>query len=261
MNKTVRNIIGIGLAVTALLIGGTAQAGGYYYKGADAQEALVIRYVPSVATYTGNVTITSTAFTLAGSDVKGSQGIKLTPQLTIADLITAISAVSNTANSKCFSAWKWGSLAADTVSNKFIALSATLLTNEKYTPVAKWDTSVALHYSLVPQVVVGNSAFETSGGVIDHIGGAPDGTGNVAVKVYEDGTAIWSGPTITSPLYLAPQTWKMATNAVNTNATDNAVAISYDVNIPMGGQKVYLIRATRASGGTATTGGISANTK
>lgn len=250
----------VGLAVVAVaLMANAAQAGGYFWKGADASEAIVIRYVPSSATNTATAVFLANKLTISSPDNKSSQVVHFSPSEALSTTLADIAAISNSSNKRCFSAWKWAGLAADVMTNAVMPYT-NALTPYKYVKCMKMDTSASaiLGYSVVPQVIVGVDAFEPSGGnTIERITGSPDGTGAVTVKIYEDGSEIWSAGTIPSPAYLQPAS--LNGTGVTSFTANNVVSLNLEPGIPMGQGKTYCIRATRAT--TATTGGIGVSTK
>jgi hypothetical protein len=241
----------VGLVMAALTTS-VATAGGYFWKGADVSEPIVIRYTPSSSTNTATAVWAATTLTISSPDNKSTQVVRFNTTEALSTTLADIAAISNSSNKRCFSAWKWCALDTDTLTNSVLPYTNSLTAN-KYVKCGKWDTSVDLHYSVVPQTIVGDTVFEPSGGgTIDTITGAPVGTGNVTVKVYEDGTEIWSTDTIISPFYAMPATVNYT--GVVTSVTHPELNLDLKPGIPMGQGKTYMVRATRAT--TATTGGI-----
>jgi hypothetical protein len=254
-----RNVITLVLGALLCASLGFAQGDGYVWEGADSSEALRIKYTPSVASYVATVQVASAAITITGPDVAAGGTIALSPTKTIAQTVTSINAITNASGYAGFQSAAWQSITTDTVSNKLVAASAAAIASKEWVYFGVWDTSQVKHYNIVPNWLNLDGQIE-GGAVIVDVVGAPDGTGNVTVKVYENDTEIYSHGTITSPLYLQPSVINY-TGTV-TNATENTVSLD-DHNIKPGirmkTSKKYLIRATRAT--TATTGGIGVHTE
>lgn len=212
----------------------------YNWEPYDSSEAIAVKYVGSGA---ATITITNSIVTVV--DAGNSTAISLTPAYTIADLTAAIGACTNAAGAQNFLCKRWAAIDTDTVSNMFITATADTLTANQWEYHAKWDTSGAKHYDVVPGHLMPDNQVQ-GGFLIDAVTGEPDGTGNVTLGVYEDNTLIWK-QTIASPQYVSAL-------VAATNTAVNTVTLFEPLGIRAKANKRYLVRATRAS--TATTGGI-----
>jgi hypothetical protein len=252
MKKT--NMIVSAVISLALLAGSALAAGnaGSVWKAADGEYAFQIKYTPSDSDNVATVQVAAAAITFSGQDV-ASGTINLTAAYKASDVVSAISALTNTAGTKCFQAMYWASIAADTVSNKLVAASATALTSDLWTKMGAWDTSGVLHYDAATTKHPDYKLSHRITGLM----GEPSGTGALTLTVYENGVVKYLR-TITSPYYTKPATENMTgtvTNVVNNDVPIDGV--SFGTGIEIGAGYVGFVRASRAT--TATTGGIGAS--
>jgi hypothetical protein len=233
-----------GIITVMLAFAGVTFADGVWadYDGAS---PFIVRYMD--ADDVGTITLAATAVTCV--DDGNSTAISLTPTLTLAELVAAINACTNATGTKNFEAKMWAGVSADTVSNQIVAVSATTLT-KTWSTVAKWDTSVCLHYDVVANgLPFGPDAEIGSAGVITGLYGEPAGTGNRTVSVYVNGSRKFY-QTFVSPFYVPT-----ADSTVNVvNATFDASTVDLGAGIPVGKDYVGFARVACAT--TATTGGL-----
>lgn len=241
------SIIGI---ICLLLCAVTVFADGYKYTAYDSGKAIRIKYEPDNSTNTATITVAAAAVTLASPDVITGQGTNTLGAglacTNVGDLIRNIQAITNATGFHPFEVHAWNALSADPVSNLFVAASADTLTHKTWEYHCAWDTSASTNYGVVASSMVGDSVL--GGFTIDSVKGEPDGTGNLTLRVYEDGTVIWK-KTVTSPYYVPALGGSLSNYAAITTVT-----LDQPVGIPADNGKTYLIRATRAT--SATTGGL-----
>ena len=242
----------------------------YSWKQYDTESPFLIKY-----TGTGSATVTVvTATGITINDSGNETNVDATN--TIATVMGLINACTNAAGVKNFSTQIWGGLAADTCTIKLLAASATVLTPGQWSTVVKWDTSVGLTADCVLSTIGPGDSVITPR-LLTSIFGDPIGTGNVTLRVYNDGTSVFQ-KTYTSPVYVNPASGgggtiitmsgstDVVTRVTNTIAgitytADATVEINEPVNIRLSAGKVAFVRATRATSATTTLGGIGAAVK
>jgi len=230
---------------------------GSVWGNADEPSALLVRYV---GTSEATVTFASALVTITNEGVVST--LALGPATALSAVKSAIEGSTNATGKANLECMYWAGLAADTVSNKFIAASARFVSGSATYPLNKWtaalgvwDTSVALHYDAVITPIPMQRGV-IGGERLTSIIGDPTGTGNVTVKVYSDGTLKYQCTKV-SPVYVWPATVG-GTN--DTTMTADAVVSLEEEHFGSGlynpPGKVMFVRVARAT--TATTGGIGA---
>lgn len=267
--KNKHNITAI-LATLATLVAvgaGSAHAQSVW-KDYDAESPLLVRYIGSdtatITVTTGKVEIVDNLWTNTHTFA--------TQVGTLATLKANIDGATNASGTKQFQTIYWAGTSGDSATaTYFVAASSTTITRE-WSKVLKWDTSTCLHYDAC--INPGATDKPVGGYLIDRIFGSPDGTGNVTLSVYADGTKRYQR-TFTSPTYdvgatglVIPYAYGGTNEAAaigyytNTLYTaDNTVTLDVDLGsgIFVGSGEPGFVRATRAT--TATTGGLGVSFK
>jgi hypothetical protein len=206
--------------------------------------------------YTDNISIqcgTNAMGNVIITDGTTSSNIMNQGLLTVAQVVTYMSAYTNASGERLLTVDYYGVLAADSTSNLFLVAA---ITNKpgKWTTALKVDTSQAkFHSTYLPGATLGGSGTRK---VLTDIYGDIGGTGNITLSAYANGTKVYQ-KTIVSPVYV----WAAITGVTNLNTTDDVSPgyIHEQVNIPFNGSESIMIRGARAT--TATTGGIGASIK
>lgn len=242
----------------------------YVWKQYDTESPFLIKY-----TGTGSATVTVVTATDMTISDDGNETTICTSN-TIATVMELINAVTNAAGVKNFSTKLWGGLEADVCTLKMLTAAATVLTPNAWSTVVKWDVSVGLTADCVLSTIGPGDSVITPR-LLTSIFSDPIGTGNVTLRVYNNGTSVFQ-KTYTSPVYVNPASagggtiitlsgsTDVVTRVTNTIAgitytADPVVHINEPVDIRLSAGKVAFVRATRATTATTTLGGIGAAVK
>lgn len=247
MKKLVTSVLAL-FAVCVMALGENAVTELY-----DSSEIIRIKYTGTNSTATAAFTTTGGKLTLTASDLGGTPLTILSGSTTgtVGHLIAQVNLKgTNSAHAQIFSASLWNALTGD-VSSGYVGNASTTLTKGRWHTIGAWDTSAILHYDVCLNWMNGNN--EEAPSTLARIYGEPDGTGDLTVRLYEDGAIKWK-KFYESPLYLQPQ--YPQGGGQGTNTALNAVDITQEINFPLDSNKHYFLRATRAT--TATTGEIGA---
>lgn len=218
------------------------------WRDYDEASPLLVRYNNSNGT--GTIAVIATTITIT-DDGNANTYSMATGSTTVADIYTAITTATNTSGDKNFEASYSCALAADIVTTNYLVVGTNTLDKE-WDDDLKWDTSTCLHYDVpisMPSPYKGTGYMGTRN--VSGIYGSPDGTGNVTLSMYVDGSKRF-GRTYLSPVGVAGIN---AGASAATNLTENGVYpdIQFTRGIRVGRVNAF-VRAARAT--TATTGGL-----
>ena len=180
----------------------------------------------------------------------------------MAQAVAWINSITNATGTHVLTAAPWEALTTDTLTNNLMVTTNEVIKNVWDLNRFKWDTSVVLHYDVVPDSPASFNGAPAGGYALADVFGSPSGTGNVTLDVYLNDTLAYER-TVTSPVYTLPATLLWGGTNVQTNTLTTDATVSLDGltgNFPLikiGGGVKCLVRATRAT--TATTGIIGAS--
>lgn len=246
--------------VVSALIGLFAASafGQSYWKGADSEAAIIIRYLGN-ATNSPYCVIQGTNLYLYEGSTANTVSLTNTASTVVAT-INAFTGLESTTNaySRPWQAKKWATTGTEVLGpNKIVTVASNnFVVNQWETDLVLWDTSVVDHYDLVMSSMIDNSIVAPGGGngKLTHLFGTLPGTGTCTVVIYGDATVKYQRafPAVTGWYYGA------ATNVVPTTTEGDIPASGLTPNVYLDNGVVNWVRGS-IDVSSGSTGGLGAS--